>query len=86
MFLRTKYRSQNLLNLILIQREIIVNTIVLKPGPARRVDPGRSRPGAGKKRGKVMIRCDPVKNPVTTRCFFFFLLKQRCFDFLKNRN
>jgi hypothetical protein len=84
MFLRTKYRSQNLLNLILIQREIIVNTIVLKPGPARRVDPGRGRPGTQptrgwKKKGKVMIRCDLVKNPVTTCCCFFFFTKTTLF-------
>ena len=64
MFLRTKYRSQNLLNLILIQREIIVNTIVLKPGPARRVDPGCSRPGTAKKKEKVMTRSKTWLQPI----------------------
>jgi hypothetical protein len=74
-----------------------LKSIVLKPGPARRVDPGPrpTRAGLMKKRGKekpgvtrLTRRVDPVtrQDPVKTRwqtrwLLFFFLLKRHRFDF-----
>jgi len=68
----------------------IISGIVLKPGSARRVDPGLSRPGIGTRPGwrKNRVRKNPVwpsepailsYNPLT----FVFLLKQRRFDLKK---
>ena len=70
--------------------------IVLKPGPARRVDPGmgpvrveaKTRLGIGPARpdrpGTRLTRQDPASNPLTF-FLFFFLLKQRRFDFFKKK-
>jgi hypothetical protein len=68
--------------------------IVLKPSPARRVDPGPDQPGTGTGPGwwKNRKNHDPVwpgrpggltqQNPVATRwLLFFFLLKQHRFEF-----
>jgi len=69
-----------------------IHSIVLKPGPARRVDTrGRNRAGLTKKQGKEkpgvtrrvdpVTRQDPVTNPLTFVFFCFFLLKRRRFNF-----
>jgi len=71
----------------------------LKPGPARRVDPGPGRPGpepgrVDEKMEEGKTRCDPadpagrpgqdqVTNSLTFVFFLFFLLKRRRFDFFK---
>jgi hypothetical protein len=68
--------------------------IVLKSGPARRVDPGLEPCWVEEKIGKKKTRYDPatwltqqdlVKDPVATRWFLFFLLKRYRFD-LKKKN
>jgi len=44
-----------------------VITIVLKPGPARRVDPGRVEEKTGKEKTKLTWQVDPVKTQMQTR-------------------
>jgi hypothetical protein len=71
---------------------IYIVVTVLKPDPARRVDPESDWPetktGLGLRKNKKSQNPgwpgDPVKNPVATH-WFFFLLKQHRFDFKKIR-
>jgi len=81
---------QELVVYILKEHEVFVSSIVLKPGPDRRVDPGPSQPGAGtgpgwKKTGKEKTWYDPATRLRTLMQLvdfcFFFLLKRRHFDF-----
>jgi len=72
----------------MIFNKVTLPNIVLKPGPADPgLEPGRveEKTGEGKTRCDLAIRQDPVANPLTFIFFCFFLLKQRCFDFLKKK-
>ena len=70
--------------------ELLFWIIVLKPGPARQVDPGPGRPGSGTGPSwrKNMERKNPVwpskiRSKTRLQPVVFFLLKQRRFDFFK---